>query len=60
MSRALVAVVVAPSLITTESSVLVSITGGSNAEANSDVGCVVFSNVWPTVSTCSVLWSREF
>ena len=45
MSRALVVVVVVWSRITTARSVLVSITGGNNAGANSDVGCVVVSNV---------------
>ena len=44
VSRALVVVVVVRSRITTERSVLVSITGDNNAGANSDVGCVVFSN----------------
>ena len=44
VSRALVLVVATWSLITTERSVLASITGGNNVEGISDVGCVAFSN----------------
>ena len=44
MSRALVLVVVAWSLITTDRRVLVSTTDGNSTEDGSDVGRVAFSN----------------